>query len=409
VRVRLTLVYTATFVVAGAALLGISYGLLRGELPRSKVTVQDKQTPTEWAKATLLDPKATPKAKDLARELINADPKTAKALAASSQLFVNGHEATAKEVVATVNNSALSRLVTEGAIALAIMTVVSAAVGWVIAGRALRPVREMTDAVQLMSPDDRSARLTIDGPDDELTRLAATFDDLLERLDQAVSSQQRFVANASHELRTPLTIMRTELDVTLRDPDATLDDYRAMAAVLRNAVGRSERLVDSLLDLAAGEQASLATERVDLADVVTAGVADLAPEAAAASITVTSTTSPAISIGDPDLLARAVQNLLENAVRHNQPGGSVTATTATEDGRAVLVVSNSGPRIEEASVAHLFEPFHKGGATRLQGGVGLGLSIVATVVTAHDGELHATPRDGGGLVVTIHLPAVPTD
>jgi signal transduction histidine kinase len=403
------LVYTATFVVAGMGLLGISYALLRSELPHSKVTVQGKQTPTEWAKATLVDPKATPKAKDLARQLIAADPKTAKELAASSQLFVNGHEATAKEVVQTVNNSALSRLITEGAIALAIMTVVSAALGWVIAGRALRPVREMTDTVRLMSPDDLGARLTIEGPDDELTRLAATFDDLLDRLDLAVSSQQRFVANASHELRTPLTIMRTELDVNLRDPDATVDDYRAMAEVLRNAVERSERLVDSLLDLAAGERASLATELVDLADVVTAGVADLAPEAAAATITVTSTTSRATTIGDPDLLARAVQNLLENAVRHNQPGGTVTVDTRTEPGHALLQVANSGPPIDETRVASLFEPFHKGNTTRLHGGVGLGLSIVATVVTAHGGEVRAHPRDGGGLVVTIDLPAAPID
>jgi signal transduction histidine kinase len=402
------LVYTTTFVVAGAALLGISYALLRNELPHSKVTVQSKQTPTEWAKATLLDPKATPKAKDLARELINADPRTAKALAASSQLFVNGHAATAKQVVETVNNSALSRLITEGAIALAIMTVVSGAAGWVIAGRALRPVREMTDAVRQMSPDDLSQRLTSEGPDDELTRLAATFDDLLERLDQAVSSQRRFVANASHELRTPLTIIRTELDVTLRDPDAGLDEYREMAAVLRKAVGRSERLVDSLLELAAGERAHLVTERVDLADLVTAGVTALTAEAEAASITVTSTTSPTMTTGDPDLLARAVQNLLENAVRHNEPGGSVAVCTGTAAGLAVLEVANSGGPIDESRVAGLFEPFQKGNATRLRGGVGLGLSIVATVVTAHGGEVRARPRDGGGLVVTVHLPAAPT-
>jgi signal transduction histidine kinase len=409
VRIRLTLVYTATFVVAGAGLLAISYALLRNELPHSKVTVQSKQTPSEWAKATLLDPKATPKAKSLARELIAADPRTAKALAASSQLFVNGHAATAKQVVETVNNSALSRLITEGAIALAIMAVVSAAGGWVIAGRALRPVREMTDAVREMSPDDLSQRLTIDGPDDEVTRLAATFDDLLDRLDQAVSSQQRFVANASHELRTPLTIMRTELDVTLRDPDAGVDEYRAMAAVLRNAVGRSERLVESLLDLAAGERAHLATEPIDLANVVTAGVADLASEAAAASITVTATTSSAITIGDPDLIARAVQNLLENAVRHNQPGGDVDVRTETDERFAVLQVANSGASIDETRIAGLFEPFQKGDATRLRGGIGLGLSIVATVVTAHHGEVRASPRDGGGLVVTIQLPAAAAD
>jgi signal transduction histidine kinase len=217
------------------------------------------------------------------------------------------------------------------------------------------------------------------------------------------------VANASHELRTPLTIMRTELDVNLRDPDATVDDYRAMSAVLRNAVERSERLVDSLLDLAAGERASLATELLDLADVVTAGVADLAPEAADASIMVTSTTSRAMTIGDPDLLARAVQNLLENAVRHNQSGGTVTVETDTKQGHAVLQVANSGPPIDETSVASLFEPFHKGDSTRLHGGVGLGLSIVATVVTAHGGEVRAHPRDGGGLVVTIDLPAAPTN
>jgi signal transduction histidine kinase len=266
------------------------------------------------------------------------------------------------------------------------------------------------------------------GPRDEIRDLADTFDAMLERLDRSFDGQRRFIALASHELRTPLTITRTVLEVALDDP-ATPAETRALGDRLLGVTARHERLIDGLLTLAVAEQAPAAAEDADLADLARTVVAQAAGEAGRAGVAVEADLAPAPVTGDPLLLERLVQNLVDNAVRHNAQGGFVTVRTGPAGGAgggpgghgvgasvgAEVVVENSGPVVPPDAVPALTEPFHQHGggpgadAARrrhraLDGGAGLGLSIVAAVATAHAGTLHLAPRPAGGLRATVTLP-----
>jgi signal transduction histidine kinase len=242
----------------------------------------------------------------------------------------------------------------------------------------------------------------------EVAELAAGFDAMLDRLQAAFDAQRRFVANASHELRTPLSVLRTEIDVTLSDPAADLDELRRMAEVVREATRRADDLVAGLLLLARTEGAELAEVRpVDLAEVVASAVAVVRAEAGRRGLRIQVRGAPAATSGDPVLLERVAGNLVENAVRHNVAGGWVEVTTGVRDGSAELEVTSSGPLIAGDRVAELFEPFRRGPVERTAAvpGSGLGLSIVRAVVQAHGGAVHATPVPGGGLTVTVRLSA----
>jgi signal transduction histidine kinase len=284
---------------------------------------------------------------------------------------------------------------------------------YLVAGRALRPLQAVTGAARRLSGETLDQRICYDGANDEVAELAATFDAMLDRIGTAFESQKRFVANASHELRTPLTVMRTEIDVTLADADADVADLRRMGTVVRDASIRANALVDSLLLLARTEaQAGRRLARkvpADLAAGVSVALSSMRQEASRLSLDVTTELAPAIVVGDPGLIERLAGNLIENAVRYNHLGGRIWVRTWADATQAWLVVGNTGFEVESADVPGLFEPFRRGGRERTGArGSGLGLSIVRAVCDAHGGSVAAVALEGGGLEVTIRLPAAAT-
>ncbi|HEV7897430.1 MAG TPA: HAMP domain-containing sensor histidine kinase [Planosporangium sp.] len=284
---------------------------------------------------------------------------------------------------------------------------------YLVAGRALRPLHAVTGAARRLSGETLDQRICYDGADDEVAELAATFDAMLDRIGTAFESQKRFVANASHELRTPLAVMRTEIDVTLADRDADVADLRRMATVVRDASIRANALVDSLLLLARTEaQAGRRLARkvpADLSAGVSAALSAVRQEASRLSLDMTPELAPAPVVGDPGLLERLAGNLIENAVRYNHLGGRIWVRTWADATQAWLVVGNTGFEVEAADVPGLFEPFRRGGRERTGArGSGLGLSIVRAVCDAHGGTVTAVALDGGGLEVTVRLPAAAT-
>jgi signal transduction histidine kinase len=327
--------------------------------------------------------------------------------------FGDGSTLTSDQFAQVVRDSARGELLRSAGLVFAVVAVVGVAAAYVLAGRALQPVSRVTSTARRLSEETLDERIALDGPPDELKELADTFDAMLGRLDAAFDSQRRFVANASHELRTPLSVIRTEVDVTLGDPGASMAELRTMGEVVREASIRADRLVDALLVLARSDgqtRSGLALrEQVDLAALVPGAVAAVAAEASARGLAMSTETRPALVEGDPQLLERLVGNLVENAVRHNVDGGWVTVRTGTEPG-AFLSVLNTGPAVPAGEVEELFQPFRRGGTARTgsAGGAGLGLSIVRAVAAAHGGAVSAAPRAEGGLEVTVRLPASAT-
>ncbi|RFU41604.1 sensor histidine kinase [Actinomadura logoneensis] len=303
----------------------------------------------------------------------------------------------------------LDSVLTQGAIALGLVALAALGLGWLMADRALRPVQRITETARRVARShDLTERIGYDGPRDEVRELADTFDTMLGRLSRAFDGQRRFVANASHELRTPLAINRTLVDVAVRRRGAS-EDVRRLGESLLVVNERHERLIDGLLTLAGGENE--VTERVplDLADVAR-HVVDLAAaeggEAAERDVTVRGELDPAPTAGDPVLLERLVQNLVENAVRHNHRGGTCRVLTGVHDGWTELTVTNTGPVVPAYETETIFEPFRRLGAERVRSdrGSGLGLSIVRAVAGAHGGTAAASPNPRGGLRVTVRLP-----
>ncbi|WP_243789127.1 cell wall metabolism sensor histidine kinase WalK [Saccharopolyspora gloriosae] len=312
----------------------------------------------------------------------------------------------AEHLGAALRSSAREQVLVVGGLAFVAVVLAAAVLAWTVTGRVLRPLHEVTDSARRLSAESLDERITLSGPRDEVAELADTFDAMLDRLQTAFDSQRRFVANASHELRTPLSVIRTELDVTLADPEADAAELRRMAAVLREAAARAERLVESLLLLARTDGAELADrERVDLNEVATRARRGVEAEAQARSVRITCHGEPAFVLGDPALLERVAGNLLENAVRHNVDGGWVEVETTPTGPSALLRVSSSGPLIDLDQVDALFDPFRRAGVQRTaRTGAGLGLSIVRAAVIAHGGRVTARPVEGGGLTVTVELP-----
>lgn len=290
-------------------------------------------------------------------------------------------------------------------VALIAVTAIAILLGWLIAGRALGPLRAISAAARHVSGESLSRRINLEGPNDELRELAATFDDMLERLDSAFAGQKRFVANASHELRTPLTVLRTEVEVALADPDATVEELRATAEVVRDEVVHFEALLDSLLALARSESHPLSSDgAVDLAASARRVVERLGGEARAQGVRLTLHAERTMVSGDPELLEQLLVNLVDNAVTHNCRGGFAEVRLGPRQGRAALQVANSGPPVPDESVALLTEPFQRFERRRSRRGAGVGLSIVRAVTIAHGGELQLVPRDEGGLVATVLMP-----
>jgi len=371
-RLRLTILYGCVFLACGAALLTITYLLFKhasaaGGFPARRAPALfkngrpipvDQQAPSQLNPGTLTS----------LQRAYDAD-----------------------------------QLLIQSGIALAITAVAAVVLGWFVAGRALRPLSAITAAARRISASSLHERLELRGPDDELKDLSDTLDDLFARLDASFQAQRNFVANASHELRTPITRERTLLQVALADPAATTATWAAVGRELLATNTEQEGLIEALLTLASSEGGLDHWEPVNLA-VVTDEV--LLAQTARPDLRVRAVTRPAPLDGDPVLVEHLVANLIGNALTYNVPGGHVEIATATQDGRAVLSVSNTGPEIPPGQVERLFRPFQRLGARRARrdDGHGLGLPIVRAIAAAHDAAVTARARPGGGLDITVAFP-----
>lgn len=314
-----------------------------------------------------------------------------------------------------IRDAAMTSLITQGGIALLIVGGAAIGFGWLIAGRTLAPLHRVTETARRIAAApvaERSLheRIALRGPDDEVKDLADTFDTMVEQLDRAFAGQRRFVANASHELRTPLTLSRAMVEVAMHRKNAS-PDLKHLGEDLLQINARHERLITGLLMMASADNEIIERVPVDLADVVEHVVGDTAHEADQSGVLVHSELGEAVTSGDALLLERLVQNLVENGIRHNDAkDGWVRVTSGVcEGGRVVVEVSNTGPVVPPYEIPALFEPFRRLSDERLvtAKGAGLGLSIVRSVAHLHLGEVTAHPREGGGLVVTVTLPAAP--
>ncbi|GAA1656488.1 HAMP domain-containing sensor histidine kinase [Fodinicola feengrottensis] len=381
---RLTLWYGAMVMVAGLCLVSITYVLFANALHNNITATTDRIYPRSTAKIVQdLGVAATPRF---------SDAQAAKREEAAIEL---ADEFNRRQLAA--ETAAKQSLLTESAIALGLVAMLALAGGWLLAGRALRPLHHITATARTVADSTLHERIGLAGPDDELKELADTFDAMLARLDRAFSHQRRFVADASHELRTPLAVNRTLLEVAMNRPNASAD-LRELGGKLLIATTRHEQLLDGLLTLARSDQGLATRTPVDLADI-----AWHATESAAD--TVRTSLGPAAVNGDPVLLERVAHNLVQNALTYNQPDGWVAVETFQYQESAVLTVSNSGPVVPADLTEAIFEPFRRlGPRTASTGRFGLGLAIVRSVAVAHGGTATAFPREGGGLTVRVVLP-----
>ncbi|NRQ34518.1 HAMP domain-containing histidine kinase [Nonomuraea sp. NN258] len=300
---------------------------------------------------------------------------------------------------------ALPRLLVGSGVALVLLIPVALALGWLVAGRFLRPLRAITSTAEIISAGTLHRRLDLGEPTDELSELGHTLDDLFARLQTAFDAQRHFVANASHELRTPLAGVRTLLEVALADPDADTGTLRAACQEALAVGAYQERLVEALLTLATSERGVTRWDALDLADIAGEVLASRRDQAVRKGLDLAEHLAPAPTSGDPRLVESLVANLIDNAIRHNHPDGHVTVTT---DAQAAITVANSGPVIPGDQVQRLFQPFQKLTADRHGGGYGdgghgVGLAIVQAVAQAHDADLTARARPEGGLSITVRF------
>jgi signal transduction histidine kinase len=358
-RLRLTLVYGGLFLIAGLLLLAVTWVLVRQQLPGDIAFA-------------ISGPAAPPE--------------------------IGQRNTVVKQLAGDAQDRVLSTLLTQGIIALLVVAALAISLGWFIAGLLLQPLHQITNTARRIADSPAAdgrlrQRIAMTGPDDEVKRLADTFDLMLTRLDHSFDGQRRFIANASHELRTPLTLNRTLLEVALT-PATVSPEVKQLGETLLTINDRHGRLIDGLLMLAQSEREPGNLSYVDLADVADHVAGDADTKLAEAPI-----------LGDPILLERMVQNLVENGRRHNVPGGWVCVVTGRHADRVFVEVSNSGPVVPPYEVEGLFEPFRRLTGDRLSApGAGLGLSIVRSVARVHGGEAHAMARPDGGLVVTVTLP-----
>jgi signal transduction histidine kinase len=389
VRSRLALLYGLLFLAGGTLLIALTFVLVSNSLQTG-------------------GPAAVPTPSQLHGCEVKAEatPRSGKAGGNAKAECAKFFEEGAAQAQADQRNATLSHLRTNSAVGLLGLAVVSAAIGWVVSGRVLRPVRTITETARRASEQHLGERLHLDGPRDELRELADTFDDMLDRLDTAFTSQRQFVANASHELRTPLTSMRTAIDVTLSKPVRTPEQLEAMGERVRRGIDGAEQTIEALLTLAASNQEISDIERVDLATSAEDALDHYAEVLEQSGVKVLSTLQPGVTMGNRVLIERLVSNLLQNAVGYNVPEGWVRVRTGQMNGHSFIDVDNSGPRVPEDLVPHLAEPFRRAGGRTSTHGVGLGLSIVRAVTEAHQGSLDIVSLRDGGLHVTVLFPTV---
>jgi signal transduction histidine kinase len=387
IRLRLTAIYGGLFLLSGTALLTITFFLVRGVYTQQFFVNKG--------------------AAGIARVLIQQGQQKGFSVQTSGiapLLSQPNNKSISVLAAATAQSDAvLHQLLVDSGIALAIMAVLSIWLGWVIAGRALQPLRTISNAARDISASSLHRRLNLQGPDDELKQLGSTFDDLLERLEASFDAQRQFVANASHELRTPLTLERTLIEVALADPEADAESLRRTCRQVLAVGEQQERLIEALLTLSRSQRGLDEHEPVDLAAIAASAVGAVDSK----GMRISSTFAPAHTTGDARLVERLVANLVGNAVRHNDPGGYVTVTTETVGARAVFTVTNSGPKISPAELPRLFRPFQRLNIDRTADtpGLGLGLSIVDAIARAHGATISTAAGEQGGLRIEVAFPA----
>ena len=389
IRLRLAVLYGGVFLITGTLLLAIVFLTVRSSshsaiasAPRIVAKLEGRHHSEVVLPGSI--------------SVVPESPAVRRARAQAQQLGA---------VAVTVSNSDLHQLLIGSLVALAIMVVASMALGWLIAGRVLRPLQVITATARQLSASNLHERLALGGPDDELRELGDTFDELLGRLESSFESQRQFVANASHELRTPLTLERAILEVTLADPGASIGSLRTACERVLAIGEQQERMIDALLTLARSERGLERREPLLLDAVAGAVLRERREEIARRGLRLEAKLEDAPVTGDARLIERLVANLLDNAVHHNTAGGWVAFATATEAGEAVLTVANSGPAIAPKEVERLLRPFHRLGGDRVGhgDGHGLGLPIVAAIATAHGATLSLRPQTEGGLRVEVRF------
>ena len=414
IRLRLTVIYGGLFILCSAALLGITYGLVSSRYTPGYVLHVSKQA--SGAGSPLPAGVAIPPGGQASGGGPVSVPPSVGGRALSVPVPSGSGAASDPQVTARAiliasaqaqSSAALGTLLIGSGIALTIMAVIALWLGWVIAGRALRPLRAITAAAQDISESNLHRRLALEGPDDELTQLADTFNGLLERLETAFAAQRQFAANVSHELRTPLTLERTLLEVALADPDASAATLRAVCEKVLSSGRQQERLIDALLVMSRSQRGLESRETVDLAEVA----ARMLTTVDGGDLTVETTLRPALTEGDPRLIERLTGNLIDSGFRHNRPGGHVDVSTRTARDRAVLSVTNTGAPLLPEDLERLFEPFERldGSRTSDSDGLGLGLSIVKAIAQAHAATIATTLPADGGLTIEVSFPAADPD
>jgi signal transduction histidine kinase len=405
VRLRMTLLYGMLFLISGAALLGVTYLLVHNAVS----PVPDKAT-------SLIVPGDVPPHKAGAAspgtqpgtELPPQNPGSPSSSPGRQQKTVELLNAKAEKALAGQRSEVMHELLVQSGIALGIMLVISIALGWIVAGRMLRPLRTITATARDISATSLHQRLALDGPSDELKELGDTFDGLLGRLETSFEAQRQFVANASHELRTPLARQRALGQVALSDPEATVESLRAAHERILAAGAHQERLIGALLTLTRSQGGIDVREPFDLARLTAEVVESRKGDAHDRMVTFRTSIAPAVAAGHRNLAEGLVTNLVDNALRHNVLYGRVEVTTGTVDGRAVLSVANTGPVVPPDATERLFQPFQRLEATRAAKteGLGLGLSIVQAIAQAHDATIRTRARAEGGLIITVTFPEV---
>jgi signal transduction histidine kinase len=402
-RLRLTVLYGGAFLACGAAVLALTYLLFGHTTPPASSSGRPEVLPGAHGTAGLRVPVA------YVRRAGRYDVITVPVVVAQQVKKADAVPAVQQAKVAQEADQLIAyakrQLLVVSAIALAVIAVAATAIGWIIAGRVLRPLSAITAAARRISASSLHERLALHGPDDELKELADTLDGLFTRLEASFDAQRRFAANASHELRTPLTRERTLLQVTRADPAATTGTWQAVSRELLASNAEQERLIEALLTLASSEAGPGEHEAVDLAAITSAALAAARPAISRLGLHVQADIQPAALDGDPLLVQQLAANLIDNAIRHNIPGGYIQITASTSHASAVLSVTSSGQVIPAAEVDRLFRPFQRlGPRPARRDGHGLGLSIVRAIATAHAASITAQPRPGGGLAIDVTFP-----
>jgi signal transduction histidine kinase len=400
VRLRLTLLYGALFLVSGAALLAVTYVLV--DHATGDVLVARGANGSTGVVIGTPPSDAVP-GQSGSLQSLNTNGPSSPSFPSLTPKQADAQFRTLRAQAIRQHDQQMHQLLLQSGFALGAMALISIVLGWLVAGRVLRPLRTITTAARDRSVANLHERLALEGPNDELKELGDTFDALFERLDASFRSQRQFVANASHELRTPLARQRALSQVALGDPDATVETLRAAHERVLVSGAQQERLIDALLTLTRVQAGIERRQSFDLATVTRHVLLAQQSEGDRLGIEVQAAVTRAPALGDPRLVERLVANLVDNALRHNVEGGRVQVVTGVRDGHAIVSVSNSGPVVRDTDVERLLQPFQRLDPNRAghRDGLGLGLSIVQAIVDAHGATLVVRPCAGGGLDVEV--------